>query len=140
MSLTKVKSGQARAKMRDLLDQVLAGKGDVIIERNGKDIAVMIPAADYVQIREKLESLRAVREASAPYKTLKPGEAIIDAEAGTATVSLDWYNSVIEGRKSFFDLIEEIQNDQPDLPPEEVERDVAEAIERVRRRNASSGT
>jgi prevent-host-death family protein len=137
MSLTKVKSGQARAKMRDLLDQVLAGKGDVIIERNGKDIAVMIPAADYVQIREKLESLRAVREASAPYKTLKPGEAIIDAEAGTATVSLDWYNEIIARRESLFDVIREIQENAPDLPEEEVQEIVEAAIRKVRAENAA---
>lgn len=139
MSLTKVKSGEARARWRDILDQVFAGKGDVIIERNGKQVAVLVSVAEYEQFREKLDGIRAVRESSAPYKTLKPGEAIINAEAGTATVSLDWYYSVIEERKSFFDLIEEIQNDQPDLPPEEVERDIAEAIERVRRRNASRG-
>ena len=46
MSPTKVKSGEARAKWRDILDQVYAGKGDVVIERNGRDIVAIIPAQD----------------------------------------------------------------------------------------------
>lgn len=71
MSPTKVKSGEARARWRDILDQVFAGKGDVVIERNGKDIAVMIPAVDYEQIREILEDMRAMREAAASYEKWK---------------------------------------------------------------------
>ncbi len=71
MTTTTVKSGEARIKFRDLLDQVLAGKGDVIIERNGKSVAVMIPAADYEKIREELDELRAVREAAARYDEWK---------------------------------------------------------------------
>jgi prevent-host-death family protein len=71
MSPTKVKSGEARAKWRDILDQVFAGKGDVVIERNGKDVAVMIPAVDYEQIRETLEDMRVVREAAANYEEWK---------------------------------------------------------------------
>ena len=73
---TKVKSGEARAKWRDILDQVFAGKGDVVIERNGKDVAVMIPAVDYEQIRETLEDMRAVREASANYEEWKEDPSV----------------------------------------------------------------
>ena len=71
MRNTKVKSGEARAKWRDLLDQVLTGKGDVVIERNGKSVAVLIPAVDYEQIQDTLEELRAAREASAAYEEWK---------------------------------------------------------------------
>jgi prevent-host-death family protein len=66
-----VKSGEARTKWRDLLDQVLTEKGDVVIERNGKSVAVLIPAVDYEQIQETLEELRAAREASAAYEEWK---------------------------------------------------------------------
>src|SRR3972149_6148941 len=52
-----VKSGEARIKFRDLLDQVLTGKGDVIIERHGKSVAVLISAAEYEQLRGKLETI-----------------------------------------------------------------------------------
>ena len=76
MSPTKVKSGEARAKWRDILDQVFAGKGDVVIERNGKDVAVMIPAVDYEQIRETLEDMRAVREAAANYEEWKKDPSV----------------------------------------------------------------
>jgi len=88
MSPTKVKSGEARAKWRDILDQVFAGKGDVVIERNGKDIAVMIPAVDYEQIRETLEDMRVVREAAANYEEWKKDPSVarswdeVDAELG----------------------------------------------------------
>jgi len=133
-----VKSGEARIKFRDLLDQVLTGKGDVIIERHGKSVAVLISAAEYEQLRGKLETMRSVRETAAAYKTLKAGQAIINTEEGTATISLDWYNNVIAEREARFAVIKEIQDAQEDRDPEEVERDVAEAIERVRRRNASS--
>jgi prevent-host-death family protein len=134
-----VKSGEARAKFRDLLDYVLAGKGDVVIERNGKKVAVLIPAADYAEPRGASKGARVVRESQAAYKTVKVGPAIINAEEGTATIPLDFYNELNARRERLFDLIREIQNAQPDIPPEEVERDVAEAIEQVRRRNASRG-
>jgi prevent-host-death family protein len=79
MSPIKVKSGEARAKWRDILDQVFAGKSDVIIERNGKDIAVVIPAVDYEQIRETLEDMRAVREAAANYEEWKSDPSVARA-------------------------------------------------------------
>jgi prevent-host-death family protein len=71
MTISTINSGEARIRWRDLLDQVLAGKGDVLIERNGKSVAVMIPAVDYEQIRETLEELRAAREAAAAYAEWK---------------------------------------------------------------------
>ncbi len=138
MSPIKVKSSEARTRFRDLLDQVLSGKGDVIIERNGKNVAVMIPAEDYEQVREKLEVVRAVREATAIY-AVKKNQADIDTEKGTATIPLDLYNKLVVERKARFAIIDKIRDAQPDLSPEEVERDVAEAVERVRRRDASGG-
>jgi prevent-host-death family protein len=90
MVITTVKSGEARLKWRDLLDQVLSGKGDVMIERNGKNVAVMIPAVDYEQIAEALEELRTVREAAAAYDEWKRKPSVarpwdeVDAELGKA--------------------------------------------------------
>ena len=105
MSPIKVKSGEARAKWRDILDQVFAGKGDVIIERNGKDIAVMIPAEDYEQIRETLESIRAVRETRAAYETLESRPAQINTQEGTATIPLEAYEKLIAERDARFAVI-----------------------------------
>ena len=85
MPTLTIQSGEARAKFRDLLDNVLAGKGDVIIERNGKSVAVVIPALDYEQIRENLDEMRAAREAAAAYEEWKRdpgvGRAWEDVEA-----------------------------------------------------------
>jgi prevent-host-death family protein len=88
MPTLTVQSGEARAKFRDLLDNVLSGKGDVIIERNGKSVAVVIPAVDYEQIREELDEMRAVREAAAAYEEWKRDPSVarawddVDAELG----------------------------------------------------------
>lgn len=90
MVTTTVKSGEARIKWRDLLDQVLTGKGDVMIERNGKSVAVMIPAVDYEQIQDALEDLRAARAAASAYEEWKRNPSVarpweeVDTELGKA--------------------------------------------------------
>lgn len=88
-----VQSGEARTKFRDLLDNVQAGKGDVIIERNGKSVAVVIPALDYEEIRESLAEMRAAREAAASYEEWKRNPSVarawddVDAELETGEES-----------------------------------------------------
>jgi len=139
MSLIKVKSSEARTRFRDLLDQVLSGKGDVIIERNGKNVAVMIPAEDYEQVREKLEAVRAVREAATVYE-IKKGQVLINTEMGTATIPLDLYTKTIAEREARFAVIREMQDNAPDLSEEQVQEIVEEAIRRVRAENAASGS
>jgi prevent-host-death family protein len=85
---TTVKSGEARIKWRDLLDQVLTGHGDVMIERNGKNVAVMIPATDYEQIQFALEELRSTRSAEVAYQEWKRNPSVarpwdeVDTELG----------------------------------------------------------
>lgn len=137
MSPTKVKSGEARARWRDILDQVFTGKGDVVIERNGKDIAVLIPAEDYAQVRETLESIRAVRETTAAYEALDARSAQINTEKGTATIPLEVYEKLIAERNERFAVIREMQENAPDLSEEEIEA-VVEAIQKVRAENAAS--
>jgi prevent-host-death family protein len=87
MTVTKtVKSGDARAMWRDLLDRVYAGQEDVVIERNGKDVVALIPAEDYEAVREALEDLRSARAAAAAYAEWKRDPSVarpwedIDAE------------------------------------------------------------
>ena len=65
-----MKSHQARQSWRSLLDRVLKGE-DVVIERNGKALAVLIPVEDYEKIRDELDDLRAARRAEAVYETWK---------------------------------------------------------------------
>lgn len=139
MVTTTVKSGEARTRFRDLLDQVLSGKGDVVIERNGKNVAVMIPAADYEQIREKLEILRAVREAAATYEVNK-SRALVNIENGTATIPLDLYAKLVAEREARFAVIREMQDNAPDLSEEQVQEIVEEAIKKVRAENVASSS
>jgi len=65
-----MKSHQARQSWRSLLDKVLQGE-DVVIERNGKALAVLIPVDDYEKIRDELDDMRAARRAEALYETWK---------------------------------------------------------------------
>jgi len=139
MVTTTVKSGEARTRFRDLLDQVLTGKGDVMIERNGKNVAVMIPAADYEQIREKLETLRSVREAAATYEVNK-SRALLNTENGTATIPLDLYAKLVAEREARFAVIREMQDNAPDLSEEQVQEIVEEAIKKVRAENVASSS
>jgi prevent-host-death family protein len=72
-----VKSHQARQSWRSLLDHVLKGE-DVVIERNGKALAVLIPFADYDKIRDELDDLRAARRAEAVYEAWKRNPEIAE--------------------------------------------------------------
>jgi prevent-host-death family protein len=137
MPTLTIKSGEARAKFRDLLDQVMSGKGDVIIERNGKSAAVMIPAADYEEIRGKLEGVRAVREAASTYASLKSASTRINPEEGTAVIPLDLYNKLVAEREMRFSVISEMQENAPDLSEEQVQEIVEEAIKQVRAEHAT---
>jgi prevent-host-death family protein len=137
MPTLTIKSGEARAKFRDLLDQVMSGKGDVIIERNGKNVAVMIPAADYEEIRGKLEGVRAVREAAFTYASLKSASTRINPEEGTAVIPLDLYNKLVVEREMRFSVISEMQENAPDLSEEQVQEIVEETIKQVRAEHAA---
>ena len=70
MTLTIMKSRQARQEWRDMLDKVQTGE-DVIIERNGKRVAAVIPVEDYEMLQEELEDLRIARRAGFAYETWK---------------------------------------------------------------------
>jgi prevent-host-death family protein len=65
-----MKSHEARQSWRSLLDRVLKGE-DVVIERNGKALAVLIPVEDYEAIRDELDDLRAAKRAEILYETWK---------------------------------------------------------------------
>jgi len=76
MATTTVKSREARIKWRDILDQVYAGSGDVVVERSGKPVAVIIPFIDYQEIQDKLDDLRAARQAVEAYQQWKQDPSI----------------------------------------------------------------
>lgn len=66
-----VSSREGRARWRDLLDMVDARQDDIVIERNGKPIAAMIPYEDFLALQEALEDLRDAQVAAAAYKVWK---------------------------------------------------------------------
>jgi len=75
MSVLTINSREARSNFRSLLDRILAG-GDVVIERNGKAVAVLIPVEDYQDIQDELDDLRASRRAVALYESWKNDRAV----------------------------------------------------------------
>lgn len=76
-------SKEARQHWRQILDTILGRKQDVLIERNGKPAAVIMPVEDYENIREVLEEYRDGLEAEALYAAWKEGreESLSIAEA-----------------------------------------------------------
>jgi prevent-host-death family protein len=72
-----MKSHQARQSWRSLLDRVLKGE-DVVIERNGKALAVLIPVEDYEAIRDELDELREARRAEVLYAAWKQNPEIAE--------------------------------------------------------------
>jgi prevent-host-death family protein len=64
-------SHEARKKWRDILDMVMTRSADVMIERSGKPVAVIIPVEDYKQLQDELDDLRAGRRAAAAYEEWK---------------------------------------------------------------------
>ena len=55
-----------------------------------------------------------------------------------AMISMEPYERLVAERRARFDVMESIRSRLPDIPPEEIERDVAEALARVRADRAES--
>ncbi len=68
MTTETISSRDARSKWRDVLDKVFSRTADVVIERNGQPVAVLIPVEDYEALRDELDDLRAARQAGAIYE------------------------------------------------------------------------
>jgi len=63
-------SKEVRQKWRTLLDDIYTGD-DVVVERNGKPVAVVIPYKDYAEIKTILENSRAEEHAKNVYEEWK---------------------------------------------------------------------
>ena len=68
MPVTTIGSREARQKWRDLLDAAYTGTADIIIERSGKPVAVLIPYEDYLALEAALDDLRAARRVAKAYE------------------------------------------------------------------------
>jgi prevent-host-death family protein len=64
-------TNEARTRWRDIIDAAHAGQSDIVIERYGKPMVVIIPYEDYLALEEELEELRAARRAEAAYREWK---------------------------------------------------------------------
>jgi prevent-host-death family protein len=71
MTIQILDSNRARAQWRDVLDLATTGTSDVVIERYGKPVAVVIAYADFVDLQDELDDLRAARRAAAIYEEWK---------------------------------------------------------------------
>lgn len=56
MSITTMKSDEARQSWRDILD-IASGGGSVVVERYNKPVAVMISYEAWLTVQEELEDL-----------------------------------------------------------------------------------
>ena len=90
-----VSAMEARKRFGELLESVYYRGDEVTIERAGKVMAVVVPAAEWDAWMEKRAA---------------------------------------EAKERFFTLVDEIYARNAHVDPEQVERDVAEAIKRVRAR------
>ena len=86
MDVRVLKANEARTRWRDVVDAVSKGDTEIVVERYGKPVVAVISYQDYVALREQLEELRLVREASAAYDAWKLdtslGRPWRDVEAG----------------------------------------------------------
>ena len=71
MVVETISSREARTKWRDVLDKVMSRRVDVVIERSGKPVAVMIPVEDYEKLKDELDDLRAAQRAADAYEEWK---------------------------------------------------------------------
>jgi prevent-host-death family protein len=70
MEAKRMSSDAVRSGWRDVVDNVMAG-GTVLVERYNKPVAVVIPYADFMAVREQLEDLYDLRLAEAAYAEYK---------------------------------------------------------------------
>lgn len=70
-----ISASVARNTFGQVLSDVDAGRGDVLIQRNNKIIAAIIPASDYAEIVDELLHLRAANRALAYYEAYQQGKA-----------------------------------------------------------------
>lgn len=71
MNSYTINTREVRNRLREVLDSVYLLDQDVVIERNGKAIAAIIPVEDYLALQEELEDLRSGREAERAYTSWK---------------------------------------------------------------------
>jgi prevent-host-death family protein len=73
VELSIITSSEARNNFRGILDSVFARRKDYIIERNGVEVAAVIPVEEYKEVKEELQAFRAAMLAEEMYEAYKAG-------------------------------------------------------------------
>jgi prevent-host-death family protein len=82
MTVKTIKSEEARIKMRDILDEVTAGR-EVVIERYNKPVGVLVPHTLWQSLKKlQREEIARIRQAmdAGDYKTWDEVKADLQAE------------------------------------------------------------
>ena len=58
MTLKTLSSEEARTNLRDVMDEVMAGESEIVIERHGKPTVAVISYKEYVCIQKERERRR----------------------------------------------------------------------------------
>ena len=77
--MTTVSAKAAREKFSELIGRIAYGKERVVLTRNGRQMAAMIPIEEYrllEQILEQIEDERDVAEAREALKEVERGETV----------------------------------------------------------------
>ena len=68
------------------------------------------------------------------------GEEVIVERSGrpmAAVIPVDTYERLVEERRARFEVLDRIRSRLPDVSPKEIERDVAQAVKKVRSAHAN---
>lgn len=58
MTLKTLSSEEARTNLRDVMDEVMTGESEIVIERHGKPTVAVISYREYVRIQKERERRR----------------------------------------------------------------------------------
>lgn len=57
-----------------------------------------------------------------------------------AMIPIETYERLVAERRARFEVLDTIRSRLPDIPPEQIDRDIANAISKVREKRAESGS
>lgn len=124
--MTELDEAQAREQFPAILDRVIDGKEQVVLTRHGKPVAVLSPAESGM--------LPGQEQAQRPDPAALARLDALIAKARNSTECLPEIRPDPEWQRRYDDVIERLQSHiPPELTSEEIEAEVREAREEVRR-------
>jgi hypothetical protein len=122
-------------EVADMLSRVLERKERVILTRQGKTVAALIPSEDleFLEQHQSVVANQSVREIGtvAP-EAIRGKEQQEPATRGQVAKDLDW-------QKRWDELLAKFRRTTEGMTPEEIEADIAAAYEEVRQERLASG-